>query len=76
RQPLQQQLLEALLPLLRPGGLLVYATCTVHPVENGELIAALLSRHPQLVLRFSQQWWPGPGSGDGFYAAVLATTAG
>jgi 16S rRNA (cytosine967-C5)-methyltransferase len=73
---LQQQLLEALLPLLRPGGLLVYATCTVHPAENGELIDALLARHPRLALRFSQQWWPGPGAGDGFYAAVLATTAG
>jgi 16S rRNA (cytosine967-C5)-methyltransferase len=54
----------------------VYATCTVHPAENGELIAALLARHPRLALRFSQQWWPGPGAGDGFYAAVLATTAG
>jgi 16S rRNA (cytosine967-C5)-methyltransferase len=71
---LQLLLLEALLPLLRPGGLLVYATCTVHPAENGELIAALRARHPQLELRFSQQWWPGPGAGDGFYAAALATT--
>jgi 16S rRNA (cytosine967-C5)-methyltransferase len=69
---LQQQLLEGLLPLLKPGGLLVYATCTVHPAENGELIAALLARHPGLHLRSSQQWWPGSSRGDGFYAAVLA----
>jgi 16S rRNA (cytosine967-C5)-methyltransferase len=69
---LQQQLLEALLPLLKPTGLLVYATCTVHPAENGELIAALLARHPQLHLRSTQQWWPGESAGDGFYAAVLA----
>jgi 16S rRNA (cytosine967-C5)-methyltransferase len=70
---LQTQLLEGLLPLLKPGGLLVYATCTVHPAENGELIAALLARHPRLQLRSSQQWWPAQSDGDGFYAAVLAS---
>ena len=69
---LQSGLLEALLPLLRPGGLLVYATCTVHPAENGERIAALLAGHPGLELRSSAQWWPGQDDGDGFYAAVLA----
>jgi 16S rRNA (cytosine967-C5)-methyltransferase len=70
---LQTQLLEALLPLLRPGGLMVYATCTVHPAENGELIAALLDRHPELELHSSRQWWPGQDAGDGFYTAVLAS---
>ncbi len=71
---LQSQLLAGLLPLLKPGGLLVYATCTVHPAENGELIAALLAAHPRLELRSSRQWWPGPSAGDGFYAAALAST--
>lgn len=69
---LQSHLLEGLLPLLKPGGLLLYATCTVHPAENGERIAALQAHHPQLALRFSRQWWPGQHGGDGFYAAVLA----
>jgi 16S rRNA (cytosine967-C5)-methyltransferase len=71
---LQRQLLEGLLPLLRPGGRLVYATCTVHPRENGELIAALLAAHPGLELRESWQLWPGEiaGAGDGFFAAVLS----
>ena len=71
---LQRQLLGGLLPLLRPGGRLVYATCTVHPRENGELIAALLAAHPGLELRESWQLWPGEiaGAGDGFFAAVLS----
>jgi 16S rRNA (cytosine967-C5)-methyltransferase len=73
---LQRQLLEGLLPLLAPGGRLVYATCTVEPRENGALIATLLEAHPAWTLLQERQWWPEPpggehGGGDGFYAAVL-----
>lgn len=73
---LQRQLLEAMLPLLAPGGRLLYATCTVEPRENGELIAALLAAHPDWSLLEERQWWPTPaaaenGGGDGFYAALL-----
>jgi 16S rRNA (cytosine967-C5)-methyltransferase len=70
---LQRQLLQALEPLLAPEGRLVYATCTVHPRENCETIAALLERVPSLALRSQQLWWPGDTAapGDGFYAAVL-----
>ncbi|MEB3184406.1 MAG: 16S rRNA (cytosine(967)-C(5))-methyltransferase [Cyanobacteriota bacterium] len=74
---LQRQLLEGALPLLAPHGRLVYATCTVHPAENGELIAAFLADHPGFELLGSSQSWPGDGlggdgaAGDGFYAAVI-----
>jgi len=68
---LQKQLLEAVLPLLAPAGRLVYATCTVHPRENQEQIAALLASHPELAVVAQQQWWPSPVGGDGFYVAVL-----
>jgi len=68
---LQEQLLEGLFPLVRPQGLLVYATCTVHPAENGELIDRVLRRHPEWQLIEGEQWWPGQEPGDGFFAAVL-----
>jgi len=72
---LQRQLLEAMLPLLAPGGRLLYATCTVEPRENGTLIAALLAAHPDWTLLEERQWWPTPAAaesgGDGFYAALL-----
>lgn len=73
---LQRQLLEAMLPLLAPGGRLLYATCTVEPRENGALVASLLADHPDWALLEERQWWPTPaaaecGGGDGFYAALL-----
>jgi len=67
----QDRLLAGLAPLLAPGGRLVYATCTVHPRENGERIVAFLAEHSGWQLRQQQQWWPDAGGGDGFYAAVL-----
>jgi 16S rRNA (cytosine967-C5)-methyltransferase len=68
---LQRQLLEALLPLLKPGGQVVYATCTVHPAENGELLDGFLADH--FNWQRLQQWqrWPEPSGGDGFFAALL-----
>jgi 16S rRNA (cytosine967-C5)-methyltransferase len=67
----QQRLLERLAPLLRPAGRLVYATCTVHPQENSEVVIAFLAGHPSWRLIHQHQWWPAPQAGDGFYVAVL-----
>jgi len=68
---LQDTLLDSLAPLLAPGGRFVYATCTVHPRENQERIAATLARQTNWRLGQELQWWPQPAGGDGFYAAVL-----
>lgn len=43
---LQARLLDNLWPLLRPGGTLLYATCSVLPEENSEQVAAFLARTP------------------------------
>ncbi|MFM7635877.1 MAG: 16S rRNA (cytosine(967)-C(5))-methyltransferase [Cyanobacteriota bacterium] len=74
---LQRQLLEGILPLLALRGRLVYATCTVHPAENADLISAFIAQHPELQWLASTQSWPGEGQGgDGFYTATIACTAG
>jgi len=73
--PVQSRLLQGIAPLLRPGGRLVYATCTVHPQENRGQIDAFLEAHPSWQLEQEQQWWPGEGGGDGFYAARLVAPA-
>jgi 16S rRNA (cytosine967-C5)-methyltransferase len=74
---LQQQLLDGAAAMLRPGGLLVYATCTVHPAENEQQIEAFLQRHGDWCQQGpALQLWPDPEqAGDGFYAVVLSPVA-
>lgn len=43
----QQELLDQAATAVAPGGLLVYATCSLEPEENGEQIARFLARHPE-----------------------------
>ncbi|KAK7299927.1 hypothetical protein RJT34_10756 [Clitoria ternatea] len=43
---LQDELLDAASKLVKPGGVLVYSTCSIDPEENDERVAAFLERHP------------------------------
>ncbi|MFA6017751.1 MAG: RsmB/NOP family class I SAM-dependent RNA methyltransferase [Patescibacteria group bacterium] len=45
---LQRRLLRSAVTMLKPGGTLVYSTCTLAPAENEEMIAWLLSEFPSL----------------------------
>lgn len=47
---LQTELLEAVHELLKPGGILVYSTCTMEPSENDEVVQQFLSKHPEYKL--------------------------
>ncbi|MCC1496233.1 16S rRNA (cytosine(967)-C(5))-methyltransferase RsmB [Alcanivorax sp. 1008] len=42
---LQARILDAIWPLVRPGGVLVYATCSILPEENAGQVQAFLARH-------------------------------
>ena len=75
---LQSDILDAIWPHLKPGGTLVYATCSVLPEENSQQIAAFLKRTPDATLRDTgtpenpgQQNLPGAEEGDGFFYAKL-----
>lgn len=71
---IQMQLLDHAAGLLRPGGRLVYSTCSLEREENEGLITAWLTRHPAF-LRESERFSFPPASGmDGAYAARLVKT--
>ncbi|RYR45308.1 hypothetical protein Ahy_A07g031144 isoform D [Arachis hypogaea] len=44
---LQDELLDAAAKLVKPGGVLVYSTCSIDPEENEERVAAFLLRHAE-----------------------------
>lgn len=44
---LQAHLLEQAAKLLKPGGVLVYSTCTVEPAENEQIVSRFLADHPE-----------------------------
>jgi 16S rRNA (cytosine967-C5)-methyltransferase len=68
---LQRQIIENALPCLKPGGRLVYSTCSVEAEENGALIEALLADHPELKLENTRQALPQRDGTDGAFAALL-----
>jgi 16S rRNA (cytosine967-C5)-methyltransferase len=41
-----RQILHSAAAALRPGGVLVYSTCTISPIENEQVIGAFLDSHP------------------------------
>jgi len=79
----QARLLDALWPLLAPGGRLVYATCSLLADENARQVDAFLQRHPDAravplgaeyghVAGAGRQRLPGEDGMDGFFYAALA----
>jgi len=77
----QTRLLDALWPMLKPGGRLVYATCSVLAVENARQIAAFVQHQPQARPLLVGLGWhaagpgeqnlPGESGMDGFFYAIV-----
>ncbi len=47
---IQEELIEHAALLVKPGGVLVYSTCTTEPEENQEIVWKFLARHPEFTL--------------------------
>ena len=79
----QGEILDAAAKMLRPGGYLVYSTCTFAPQEDEEAVASFLARHPDYAPEQVDAPWFTPGEngsfrlwphkllGEGHFAAVL-----
>jgi 16S rRNA (cytosine967-C5)-methyltransferase len=78
----QRRLLDSLWPLLVPGGMLVYCTCSVLRAENTEPLQAFLQDHPEAreqpiraewgyACAVGRQLLPGEQDMDGFYYACI-----
>ena len=78
--PLQYEILCAGAEIVRPGGTLVYSTCTLNPAENGDVCDRFLREHPDFTLASDAEYravctgdymtvLPTPDGGDGFFAA-------
>ena len=79
----QGEILDAAAGMLRPGGRLVYSTCTFAPQEDEEAVASFLARHPDYAPEKVDAPWFTPGEngsfrlwphkllGEGHFAAVL-----
>jgi 16S rRNA (cytosine967-C5)-methyltransferase len=81
---LQGELLQACARWVKPGGVLVYATCTIHPAENEEVIWPFLAAHPEWQIDRPEGWleplaspegwittWPQEHQTDGFFMVRL-----
>jgi len=83
---MQADLLNALWPLLEPGGKLVYATCSVLKRENSQQIQTFLEQNAEakeekpavewgVATSHGLQIMPGEAQMDGFFYAVLRKSA-
>ncbi len=84
----QRTMLEAVAALVRPGGRLVYATCSVEPEENEDVVRPFLGRHLDFAPEDPPRWAelhrdgaflrtePGATTGDAFFAASLRRAPG
>lgn len=67
----QTQLLKNCLRVLKPGGILVYSTCSIEPAENELLVASVLESTPGYELVTTRHSFPPEDQMDGAFAAAI-----
>lgn len=69
--PLQEALLTRALELVRPGGVVAYATCSPHLRETTGVVDAVVAARDDVDVESSHQWWPHVDGTDAMFCAVL-----
>lgn len=67
----QHDLLDQYSNMVKPGGKLVYATCSILPSENQNQVKRFLSEHPEFSMIKDKKVLPSESGYDGFYMALL-----
>ncbi len=67
----QLVLLKQAATVLKPGGVIVYSTCSLEPEENSELVQEFLAANPNFKLETERQLLPFADNVDGAYVARL-----
>ena len=65
------QLLEQVAEQVKPGGVLVYSTCSLEPEENGELVQRFVSEYSSFKLDHERALLPFDEGVDGAYVARM-----
>ncbi len=68
---LQAEILDAAAAFCAPGGTLVYSTCSGEPEENGDQVAAFLTRHPEFAETARRESVPPESGHDGAFACAF-----
>ena len=68
---LQRRILDVVSAYVRPGGRLIFSTCTVDRRENDDNTRVFLKGHPGFTLTKEKQIFPKAGQWDGFYVALM-----
>lgn len=66
-----RDIIRAAVRMLRPGGRLVYSTCTFNRQENEDIIAHWLETYPEFELVRMERLWPHRHRGEGHFVALL-----
>ena len=70
----QLDIVRAVAPRLKPGGILVYSTCSLEPEENEQILEAMLREMPNLKLEEKRKCLPFKDHFDGAFAAKFRRT--
>lgn len=69
--PLQEALLTRALELVRPGGVVAYATCSPHVRETRGVVEAVTAGRDDVDVESTHQWWPHIDGTDAMFCALL-----
>ena len=72
----QKEILDNAAVMLKPGGVIVYSTCTFSREENEDVIEYFLERHTDFTLEEMERFWPHKVDGEGHFVAKLVRRGG